>query len=370
MNDSLPYKLGIQQRVLPAYRATFFDMLAAECQHGLSVFAGYPRQEESLGAIGELQVAQLALAENLHLGRGRLYACVQKNLTTWLERWNPDVLVVEANPRYLKTPSAVRWMKNQRRPVIGWGLGAPPLRGFWRKMLRERFLSGFDAMLTYSQLGARQYRAAGFPAERIFVAPNAVSARPKNSMPDRPDDFTDGKGRILFVGRLQARKRVDLLLRSCASLPENIQPHLTIVGEGPARKDLQAFAAEVYPQAVFTGEKHGVEVEPYYAAADLFVLPGTGGLAVQQAMGWGLPVIVAEADGTQSDLVRAGNGWLLPPGNVDALSQQLADALSVPGRLRTMGAESFRIVAEEINLEAMVQAFKTAVEAVLRNGTC
>ena len=77
-------------------------------------------------------------------------------------------------------------------------------------------------------------------------------------------------------------------------------------------------------------------------------------------------VIVAEADGTQSDLVRPGNGWLLPPGNGDALTRQLQAALSNPGRLRVMGAESFRIVAEEINLEAMVQAFKAAVVTVLQ----
>jgi hypothetical protein len=66
-------------------------------------------------------------------------------------------------------------------------------------------------------------------------------------------------------------------------------------------------------------------------------------------------------------LVRKSNGWLLPPGNGDALSQQLADALSSVERLRTMGAESFRIVRDEINLEAMVMAFKAAVEMVLKD---
>ncbi len=99
MSDDLPYKLGIQQRVLPAYRAAFFDLLASECQNGLSIFAGLPRPEESLGAMGELQVARLGLAENLHLGRGRLYACVQKNLMTWLEDWNPD----DVNDRVLQS---------------------------------------------------------------------------------------------------------------------------------------------------------------------------------------------------------------------------------------------------------------------------
>ena len=362
--NTIPYKVGVQQRVLPAYRAPFFDLLATECEGGLSVFAGTPRPEEALGALGELEIARLAPAENMHLGHGRLYACVQSNLLDWLESWQPDVLIVEANPRYLKTPAAVRWMKSRGRPVIGWGLGIPPAQNFWRNMLRERFLSGMDAILTYSQLGAAQYREAGFASGRVFVAPNAVASRPDHPLPEREPDFQTGRASLLFVGRLQARKRVDLLIRACASLPEGIQPELTLVGNGPARVELEALANEHYPRTIFAGEKHGTDLEPYYRAADLFVLPGTGGLAVQQAMGWGLPVVVAEADGTQSDLVREKNGWLINPGNVEALRGCLETALADPPKLREMGCESYRIVKDEINLEAMVAAFCSAIQSL------
>ena len=74
----------------------------------------------------------------------------------------------------------------------------------------------------------------------------------------------------------------------------------------------------ITPQHEFPGAKHGQELEPYFAAADLFVLPGTGGLAVQQAMAHALPVLVGEADGTQSNLVRPANGWILTHPTVDA----------------------------------------------------
>jgi glycosyltransferase involved in cell wall biosynthesis len=87
-------------------------------------------------------------------------------------------------------------------------------------------------------------------------------------------------------------------------------------------------------------------------------------LAVQQAMAFGLPVMVAEADGTQADLVREKNGWLLPAGNEAALTGRLVEALSDPAKLRQMGRESYRIVAEEINLEHMVEVFAQAVESV------
>jgi glycosyltransferase involved in cell wall biosynthesis len=102
-------------------------------------------------------------------------------------------------------------------------------------------------------------------------------------------------------------------------------------------------------------------LEPIFAGADLFVLPGTGGLAVQEAMAHGLPIIVARGDGTQDDLVREGNGWQIPPGDHSALANALGEALSDPAKLRRMGEESFRIASAEINLEAMADAFVHAL---------
>ena len=168
---------------------------------------------------------------------------------------------------------------------------------------------------------------------------------------------------ILFVGRFQARKRIDSLLRACAEMPEP-RPRLVVVGEGPEREKLEALAGEIYPYAEFVGAKHGDALKPYFAEADLFVLPGTGGLAVQEAMSHGLPVIVAKGDGTQDDLVRAENGWQIPPGDYDALVSTMREALSDVERLRKMGEESYRIVSQDINLEKMVDVFVGALNSV------
>jgi len=52
-----PGRLGIQQRVLPAYRVEFFDLLAESCEGGLSVFAGDVQPHESIPTSDELKVA-------------------------------------------------------------------------------------------------------------------------------------------------------------------------------------------------------------------------------------------------------------------------------------------------------------------------
>jgi glycosyltransferase involved in cell wall biosynthesis len=370
MNASLQYpgKLAIQQRVLPAYRAAFFEALAAACTGGLSIFAGQPLPDEQITSAQGLQVAQFVQARNRHLFnlRSPFYQCWQDGLIEWLERWQPQALIVEANPRYRSTPAAVHWMHARGRAVLGWGLGAPPLSGAlvaWRRRSRLGFLQALDGVIAYSQRGGQEYQALGFPTERVFVAPNAVARRPVKPAPERPAAF-DKPPTVLFVGRLQERKRIDLLLQACAALPKQIQPRLCIVGEGPARAEFERLATGLYPQTDFPGAHFGADLEQFFVEADLFVLPGTGGLAVQQAMSFGLPVIVAQGDGTQDDLVRPENGWHIPPDDLRALIEALRTALSDPARLRSMGEASYRIVAEEVNLERMVEVFVQALMSI------
>lgn len=364
-------RLGVLQRVLPGYRAPFFEALAAACEQGLSIFAGQPLPGEAITSIDRLKTARVFWGRNWHIGRveSLFYLCWQSGILGWLEGWQPDALVVEANPRYLSTPLAVIWMRRRGRPVLGWGLGVgsttrhPGWLEAFSRWRRRRFLRQFDALIAYSRRGAQQYAALGFPEQRIFVALNAVAGRPATP-PERPPTFA-GRPAVLFVGRLQPRKRIDLLLRACAALPEAMQPRLWIVGDGPDRQRLRELAEQLYPSAEFPGELRGADLQPYFVQADLFVLPGTGGLAVQQAMAYGLPVIVAEGDGTQDDLVRPENGWRIPPGDLPALTAVLQQALTDPLRLRRMGAASYRIAADEVNIEAMASVFVRALNQLM-----
>jgi glycosyltransferase involved in cell wall biosynthesis len=361
-------RLGLVQRVLPVYRAPFFDVLAAACSGGLGVFAGQPRADESIVSAKQLNIARWTRANNLHLLCGSLYLCYQRGLMDWLRDWQPAALIVEANPRYRTTPAAIKWMHQKGLPVIGWGLGSPPTTGWFaslRRGSRLKFLCQFDALIAYSARGAEQYVALGYPPDKIFVAPNATAPAPAFPMPVHAPGFGEHPV-VLYVGRLQARKRLDDLIRACAALPEVVQPRLVIVGDGPERERLEALARQVYPSVEFAGAKFGAELAPYFTAADLFVLPGTGGLAVQEAMSYGLPVIVARGDGTQDDLVRPGNGWQIPVEDFPALLNALQTALSDPAKLRNMGKESYLIVADEINIEKMVGVFIEALNSVCK----
>ncbi len=362
-------KVGIQQRVLPFYRGEFFDSLAKIANIKICVFAGNPRPIENLGNSAELKIATHYTAKNLHIFSGAFYLNVQSNIRSWLRMYDPEVLILEANPRYLHLPSVIHWMHKRHRPVIGWGLGSPDSTSPLIRWVKSKWLQQFDALISYSLSGKRQYSALGFPADKIIVAPNAVTHRPQENATQRGATKKASDIKVLFVGRLQKRKQIDMLIKACAALPPDLQPRLEIVGEGEARPELETLVAEIYPNTRFHGAVYESDLNEIYRQADIFVLPGSGGLAVQQAMSHALPVIVAEADGTQQDLVNSKNGWLIPSGESAALQQTLLSALQDIPRLRTMGTESLRIVRDEVNIEYMVECFRKAIALVHEDAT-
>ncbi len=361
-------RLGIQQRVLPDYRAALFNALGQLVEQRLAVFGGQPLVQEGIKTLGELNDAQVFWGRNYSLfdPSHPSFLCWQHGLLEWLNCWQPHALIVEANPRLLSNRKAIERMHAKGGIVIGWGLGAPSIDGeFAQVRQHERlvYLQSLDGIIAYSKLGARQYLALGLPEERVFAATNAVLPKPSTPPYHRPIPVIS-QLQVLFVGRLQKRKRVDLLIKACASLPNELKPLLFIVGDGPARPELERLAMEILPATMFFGDQRGESLATYFKQADLFVLPGTGGLAVQQAMAYALPVIVAQGDGTQEDLVGPENGWVVPANDLNALTQTLREALSDIRRLRRMGLESYRIVAEEANVEKMAEAFVSAIERV------
>lgn len=361
MVEMFPGKLGIIQRVKPSYRVPFFDCLASRCENGLALFAGQPLPIESIAVGRNPEVAKLLAVKNHDLfdPSSRYYFCYQSGLYRRVIEWDPDALIVEANFRYLASPAVMRWMKNRKRPIIGWGLGAKPLLQPF-EFLRDQFIRSFDAMVAYSENGAQEYAKIGFPENKIFVAKNAVTDAPTGSPYIRSVDLSKPL-EILFVGRLQTRKRVDLLIQAVAAIEKTQRPTLTIVGDGPEKATLESLAQAILPSAQFLGHLEGTALDAEFKKADLFALPGTGGLAIQQAMGFALPVMVAEGDGTQDDLVTKHNGWSLLPGDLGNLIEGLQEAISARGKLPTMGQESFRIVKNDVNIQKMADVFLHAI---------
>ena len=139
-----------------------------------------------------------------------------------------------------------------------------------------------------------------------------------------------------YVGRLATEKRVDLLA-GVAALPG---VRLVITGGGPESAELRA----AIPDAVFLGERSGEDLARVYASMDVFVHSGpfeTFGQTLQEAAASGLPV-VAPAAGGPLDLIADGvTGFLVTPGDADALAAPVA-RLAADEALRARMSEAAR----------------------------
>ena len=238
-------RVGLQQRVIPSYRVPFIQTLASYQQVELHVFAGHPRPEEMVSSVSEIPDVSFKSGKNIHILKNSAYFCYQPELMPWIKSLNPQVLILEANPRYPSSRHALKWTHTNHKGVIGWGLGIPGYTGSLAKIrnkARFEFLNQFHAILAYSKQGRDQYINAGLPPDRVFVAPNATAARPVDPAPERPPHFSNSKATLIYVGRLQTRKKIDSLIIACSKLPEKIQPNLWIVGDGPIMEDLKTLA--------------------------------------------------------------------------------------------------------------------------------
>ena len=366
-----PGSICIRQRILPQYRATFFDLLADRCDGELWVVAGAANATDSADSERKLQVAKLAPVVNKKSGAGVFTRYTQLGLLEHLQKHAPDVFVTVPNPRLRDMKKVVRHVRSSGIPAIGWGIG---MTEFWnkplarlRRMYRERFVQQFDGMLCYGSRAARQYEQIGFPASRLHPIYNATIAQPGGECPQRPITCA-GPLKILNVGRLIESKGVDRLIEASAILKsKGIEVEIQIVGDGEDAPRLKRLADELEAPVVFAGRQSGEALRKFGLEADLFVLPGLGGLAIQEAMSFGLPVIVTEADGTEDDLVR-DNGWIVEKENVNALADCIESAVGDVTALRKMGEESWRIVQEEINLERMADRFIEGVLEIQKKG--
>jgi glycosyltransferase involved in cell wall biosynthesis len=146
----------------------------------------------------------------------------------------------------------------------------------------------------------------------------------------------DGELLLLSVGRLSPEKRVDLLLEAVGIAGAHVPGlRLAIVGDGPARPDLEARAGH---GVTFLGEVRGARLADLYASADLFCFPSTTdtfGQVLLEAGASALPVVAVAAGGAL-DLVRHGaTGLLVDPDDPRAFAAALVEtARSEPLRRR------------------------------------
>jgi len=224
--------------------------------------------------------------------------------------------------------------------------------------LRKTFHAA-DAHAVYYEGGIETYGSYGVPAERIRVVRNSPNTEELLQAADRHPSCDHGY-RLIHVGRLVKWKRVDLLIRAVATLRSHgfANTDLVIVGNGPCEESLRAMAAEfnVEDAVHFRGGVYEADqLAQEFAASSIYVLAGMGGLSLNEAMCFSVPVVCCRCDGTEKFLIREGvNGMYFREGDEANLVDTLQTLFSDSALRKRMGHESRRIIEEELNTQIHV----------------
>ena len=151
---------------------------------------------------------------------------------------------------------------------------------------------------------------------------------------------------ILYVGRVEPLKGIDILVRAVPLLECAGDLRLLIVGGNPSgdaeRGRLESMAEElgIRDAVTFTGPVPQDRLPFYYSAADVFVLPSHAesfGLAALEAMACGTPVVVSRVGGLKTFVENGKTGYLAPWRCPESFAQRLDMLLASPHLRRAMG---------------------------------
>jgi len=166
---------------------------------------------------------------------------------------------------------------------------------------------------------------------------------------------------LLSVGRLEANKGFDVLLRALSSLMAEghlpLRWRCVIVGEGPMRGMLERsiHATGLRDHVVLFGRAQLEDLHAWYGAATLFVHPTLyegSSLVTLEAMAHGRAVVATRAGGLPDKVIPGTTGWLVAPGDVQALAGAIRDASSDRARLTAMGSAGRALVEQEFSWRA------------------
>ncbi|QIR40489.1 glycosyltransferase family 4 protein [Tolypothrix sp. PCC 7910] len=251
-----------------------------------------------------------------------------------------------------------------------------PLKKIAKTVFLEWLFQKVSGFLNIGTLNRQFYNEYGIADHRLFCVPYAVDndyfqklatlARHKREELRRSLNLEPNRPIILYAAKLIDVKRPHDLLAAYRLLSTNgvqePEPYLLFVGDGVLRPDLEAAAKETGWDSIrFLGFRNQSQMPAMYDLCDVFVLPSgfePWGLAINEVMNTGKPVVVSDRVGCAPDLVKEQqNGRIYPVGDIAALADSIRWAIANHG---TAGDCSLKII-QNWSYQEDIQGLKQAL---------
>jgi len=199
---------------------------------------------------------------------------------------------------------------------------------YYGRPLLQPYLEHLHRAIAVSE-PARDFVTRYFPDYPMRVIPNGIDVTVYKPGLPPIRHLRDDNVNILFVGRLEKRKGLGVLLRAYRAVSGRLpQTRLIIVGDGPLRGRVESYIARHHLHNVILAGFVPDTVKPrYYGSADIFCAPATGaesfGIVLLEALASGLPVVATEIPGYMSVLEPGRDSITVPPKNWRELAASL-----------------------------------------------
>ena len=306
----------------------------------------------------------------------RLDLSVISALSEKIDARQPDIVVTNSvKSHFLFWRSRL----NKKYPWVGFhhGYTTTDLKMRVYNRLDRWSLPKADRVATVCQAFASELaRETKIPQEQIFVQHNAIRSQSKPASDEvnelrRRFGITEGERVVLSVGRLSKEKAHAQLIEAFKLIRADnsgLNYKLLIVGDGPERAALEtgARASGENDRITFAGQVSNVQ--PFYAAADVFVLPshseGSPNVLLE-AMAAEVPIVATAVGGVPEIVSDKETALLVPPQNPPALAAAIDRVLqdsSLAQRLTTVASS---LVAREHSPEAYARRLISLYQEVI-----
>lgn len=367
--------------MLAPYRVTFYEKLFNDPDHEWCLFHGTKNEED-----GRPHYNQTVSFKNISfsfsffkIGQFELY--YHKELNRKVKSFKPEIIIIYGNPGVISNILLLKWAKKQKVKVIlwvcSWDSGA--LQGLskrFKRIVSQYYYSKADAFITYGTHAKTFLINLGIQEEKIRIAFNGIETdnmllnkniilKEAEKIRSKYAQFDDTI--FIYVGGLIEPKKILQLIDQFNFLNRKyLNIKLWIIGDGTLKKTVQSKIDELANDNIIYFGRIIDDVDVYFAASDCLVLPGAGGLALNQAMFWMKPCICSIADGTEEDLIFDSiTGFYFKKGDWDDLYDAMTRFINTPEIARMeMGKKAHNLVINQSNVNMMVKNFKETVSNV------
>lgn len=255
--------------------------------------------------VAQLQPDVVHLQSHYVIGRGLVKAAHERGI--------PIVGTNHSMPQNLLEHTGLPPSLN--RVLVAWA---------WRDLSR---LYGMAVRVTTPTRRAADYLEANTQLTGVLPVSCGIAAdRYRPALGPKPER------RVVFVGRQDHEKHIDVLVRAVALLDDDV--HLDLIGHGEAEAELAALAADlgIAHRVHQYGAVDDEVIVERLSRATLFAIASTAELqsiATLEAMSSGLPIVAADAMALPHLVADGVNGWLFPPGDVEACADRMRRVLSL-----------------------------------------